>query len=126
MAKQAIEQIIYKVIGDEGRSVSKRQFITRNGLMHGRSISSIEKSTGMEISDLVNVLGYITWHAIFSSFEPKKDVQFQFGHRGGDFVNKYLTVSMLGSFAHQGDSPHPTEDKIPNVQISMLATPKQA
>lgn len=119
MAKQAIEQLIFRFASEKGKAVAKRQFETRNGLMHGRSVRSIETKLKMDMSSLVNELGFITWHAIMSTFPFKKDVQLNFGHRGGDFANKYLIMSMHGFFKHTGDTPHPSEDKIPNVEISM-------
>lgn len=119
MAKQAIEQLIFRTVGKEGKTVAKRQFETRNGLMHGRSVRSIVSKVNMEMANIVNELGFITWSAINSTFTFKKDVQLIFGHRGGDFTNKYLITSMRGSFEHTGNTPHPSEDKIPKVKISM-------
>ena len=119
MAKQAIENLIWRVMGEKGKTVARRQFETRNGLMHGRSVNSIEKKAKMRMSDLANELGYITWNAIMSTFTLKEDVLLNFGHRGGDFTNKYLIMSVHGYFEYTGDTPHPDEDSIPNVNISL-------
>lgn len=119
MAKQAIEHLIFKVFGDEGEDVAKRQFETRNGLMHGRSTESIEKKCKMPMSELVDELGTLAWNAIMSTFTIRDEVSLHFGHRGGSFTNKVITASVTGRFEHPDDSAHPEDDKIPNVKISM-------
>jgi len=119
MAKQAIEELIGKVAGELAHVTSKRQFIARNGLMHGRSTKSIEDECKVSIGDIVDELATITWHAIMSCFPFDKVPALNFGHRQGEFVNKSLVMSVLGSFDHSGDGPHPTDDKIPNIEMTM-------
>jgi hypothetical protein len=120
MAKNAIEELINKIAGKAAKDVSKRQFITRNGLMHGRKRDSIEKECKVSISDIVNELGFLAWNAIFSTIPTKDKQTFEFGHRHGDFTNMKLVMSVLGSFDHSGDESHPAEDKIPKVEVSLI------
>ena len=119
MAKQAIEAIFNSMLGEDAKKASKRQFDARNGLMHGSSVSSIERKTKMSMANLVNELGGITWNAIMSTIPVPEDATLIFSHREWEFVNKNMVVSMFGSFEHVGDTLHPAEDSIPNVQVTM-------
>lgn len=119
MAKQAIESIINKIIGKDGKDVAKRQFTVRNGLMHGRSVKSIESKLKIDMANLVNELAFIVWHAIMSTFTLREDTYLNFGHRDGDFTNKSLTLSVHGLIKHTEDTPHPSDDKFPNIKISL-------
>lgn len=120
MAKQAIEQLISKITGVAAPEVCKRQFTARNGLMHGRSPESIEAECKTPLDVIVNELGSLTWHAIMSTIPLGEGPPLAFGHRGGEFTKKSLVMSMLGAFDHTGDGPHPTDDKIPSVEITLM------
>lgn len=119
MAKQAIEDLIAKIAGTAAQDTSRRQFKTRNGLMHGRRPESIEAECKVPLPAIVNELGTLTWHAIMSTIPVGDGPPLAFGHRDGDFASKSLVMSMLGTFDHAGDGPHPTQDKIPSVEIKM-------
>lgn len=122
MARQAIEHLIAKITGQAASAVSKRQFTARNGLMHGRSCESVEEECGTPLSAIVDELGAITWTAIMSTISFGDGPELNFGHRGGEFANNSLVMSIVGSFDHTGDGPHPTDDRIPNVQIATWKT----
>lgn len=121
-AKQAIESLIAQITGAAALAVAKRQFIARNGLMHGRRCESIEEECKMPMHAIVDELGTLTWHAIMSTIPLGDGPQLAFGHRNGEFANKSVVMSILGEFDHTGDGPHPTEDKIPSVEIKLLTT----
>lgn len=120
MAKQAIEGLISRIAGEHAKEVSKRQFKARNGLMHGRSVESIEKECKASIEKIVNELGTLAWHAIMSTIPLGDGPELHFGHRDGQFTNLTLVAAMLGEFKHQGDEPHPTDDKLPSVNIDLM------
>lgn len=122
MAKQAIEDLIAKIAGTAAQDISRRQFKTRNGLMHGRSPESIEAECQVPLPAIVNELGTLTWHAIMSTIPLEDGPTLAFGHRDGEFATKSLVMWMLGTFDHTGDGPHPTQDKIPSVEIKMRTT----
>ncbi|MDH5423703.1 MAG: hypothetical protein OEY29_01765 [Gammaproteobacteria bacterium] len=126
MAKQAIENIIKIITGDEWKKISKRQFIARNGLMHGSSVSSIEKKCKMPISKVVNELAALVWHAIWNSIElnEEEESKLVLGHRDGEFVYRSIVASINGVFEHSGKEPHPTEENIPTVKITMESNPE--
>lgn len=122
MAKQAIELLSERIIGKDWRVVTKPLFITRNGIMHGSSTSSIEKKSKQPISNSVNDLAKLVWNAIrinikLSEEEASKLV---LGHWGGDFVNKRMVAAVHGTFEHTGDAPHPANDKIPDVKVTLI------
>lgn len=121
MAKQAIESLIAAIAGKAAPDVSKRQFIARNGLMHGRSTVSIEAECGQQFEHVVNELGRLAWEAIMSTLPlAEEGPVLHLGHRDGQFTNLNLVMSVLGSFEHTEDSDHPSDDKVPNVKIDML------
>lgn len=124
MAKQAIEILSERIIGENWRDVTKPLFIARNGIMHGSSVDSIEKKIKQPISKSVNDLARLVWNAIrinikLSEEEASKLV---LGHWGGDFVNKRVVAAVHGSFEHTGDAPHPAKEKIPDVKVSLITS----
>lgn len=124
MAKQAIELLSEKIIGKNWRNVTKPLFIVRNGLMHGSSVESIEKKSKQPISNSVNDLARLVWNAIRINIKLKDEEASKLilGHWGGDFVNKRVVASVVGSFEHTGDLPHPALDKIPDVKVSLITS----
>lgn len=119
MAKQAIELFFENILKENGSEAAKRQFDTRNSLMHGGSVASIEKKTKKSMTELVDELGAITWHAIMSTIIIPGDEPYNLGHRDWEFTNKNLIVSARGTFEHDGDTPQPREDRLPDLKISM-------
>lgn len=122
MAKQAIELLSKRIIGEEWREVTKPLFIVRNGIIHGSSVLSIEKKSKQLISDSVNDLARLVWNAIRINIKlsDKEASRLVLGHRGGDFVNKHMVAALNGSFEHTGDTPHPDEKNIPDVKVSLI------
>jgi hypothetical protein len=120
MAKQAIEDLIKKITGERAApGVSKRQRTARNGLMHGRSPESIEDECGVPFHAIVDELGRVVWHAIMLSIKLP-DAPVTFGHRGGEFTNKTLTLQALVTFDHNGEGPHPAEDRLPQADLTLV------
>jgi hypothetical protein len=121
MAKQEIDRMIGTVAGDQAPKVSKHLFIARNGLMHGRSVESIEKECNIPMEQIVNELGTVTWHAIMSTI-PLGDSgpQLHLGHRSWQFTNLTMVASLVGEMEHKGDDPHPSDGQIPSVNIELL------
>lgn len=122
MAKQAIEQLAERIIGENWREVSAPLFIVRNGLIHGSSEESIEKKSKQPISVSVNDLARLVWNAIRINIKLEKEEasKLVIGHWGGDFVNKRVVASVNGLFKHTEDTPHPALDKIPNIKVSLI------
>ncbi len=122
MAKQAIEHLIQRIVGENWRDVSKRQFKVRNGLIHGSSIESIESKTKTPLSDSVNELARLVWNAIRINIKlDEKDIsKLVLGHRGGDFINMSLVASVVGSFEHTEETAHPSPDKIPSIKVTVI------
>jgi hypothetical protein len=120
-AKRAIAALIDSMAGNLGSAVSKRQFIVRNGLMHGRSTESIELECRASMVDIVNELGTIAWHAICSTIVLRDDRELYFGHRDGKFANRSVLATFGVEFSHDEAAPHPAEDKIPTIEIKLGA-----
>lgn len=122
MAKQAIDQLIVRIVTGHSVEVSRRQFRARNGLMHGRTRESIERECKMPMHAIVNELGAIAWHAIMSTLNIGEGAPLAFGHRNGQFASGSLLMSVVGHFEHAGPEPYPPEDKLPNAEITLLTT----
>lgn len=120
-AKQAIEGLIAKIAGVSAQDIIKRQFKTRNGLMHGRSPDSIEKECNMLLVEIVNELGELTWNAIMSTI-TLRDVPLSFGHRNGEFAHKSLLTSVQGTYGYSGEELHPPDDRLPTIGLTMKTT----
>jgi hypothetical protein len=120
MAKQAIEALIGKIARAAAPVISKRQFKARNGLMHGRSRESIEAECGISLEFLVNELGALAWEAITTSIPLPPGPDLLFGHRDGEFAHISMVASINMLIEHSGDEPHPSDDKIPNPEITLM------
>jgi hypothetical protein len=123
MAKQAIENLIHRIVGATAPEVAKRQFAARNGLMHGRQVASIEKECKLPMDTIVNELAVIAWKAVLSTIPVVADAPLMFAHRDGQFTNMARRSSFIGTFDHHGDGPHPDESMLPKVEISLVAAP---
>ena len=125
MAKQAIENLVRSLIGEEP-TLWKRLFQTRNGLMHGKSVASIEADGKVPMRQIVDELGVITWKAILASIPlgppVPEESALTFGHRDGQFANLSLVARFRGIFRYDGDGLHPEDDKIPNPKVTLLTT----
>lgn len=102
--------------------VSTRQLTVRHGLMHGRTVSYVEKEVKVDIHDVVEELARVTWQAISSVIitRPQQDGEnpLHLRHNDGQFVNGRLVV--VGEFIFDaGDGEHPTDEKIPKVETSL-------
>ena len=120
MAQQAIRELIDRIAGNKARDVHRRLARARNHLVHGGAPSSIEGKIGVSLEALVNEAGYFAWHAIVATM-PRIEQLF-LGHRDGNFANKMLSMSPFGTFTHSGPEKHPTEDKLPEMNIEMTVT----
>lgn len=119
MARQAIRELIGKVVKSDPATVYRSLVAVRDDLAHGRLPEAIEAQTGRSLGDLVDMAGAVAWHVIFSSL-PKMDGSALFSHRGGQFVNEQLITGAVLTFTHDGEGEHPSEDKIPNVKIELM------
>jgi hypothetical protein len=118
MASQAIRELLMK-INTEGERLFRMLSDTRNHLIHGGSVESLEQKIGIPLANAINEAAGAAWHAILSCMPELPGSQYHFGHRAGDFVHRDLVVSADMLIEHVGNEPHPAEDKIPKVQISI-------
>jgi hypothetical protein len=126
MARQAIRQMLEANVNN-GTEIYRNLVKTRDHLLLGRSPDSVEAEIGQSLANLVNDAAGVAWHIILGAM-PRLDGTNHFANRGGDFANKSLTIIPDMQFTYDGDAPHPTEEQIPKVQISMTTNfrPPQA
>jgi hypothetical protein len=117
MARQAIRQM-FEANVKNGAEAYQNLVGTRDHLLHGRSPDSVEAEIGRPLAALVNDAAGIAWHAILNAM-PRLDGTIHFANRGGNFANNALLVIPDMQFTYEGDAPHPSEEQIPKVQISM-------
>ncbi|MBF0355976.1 MAG: hypothetical protein HQL43_12135 [Alphaproteobacteria bacterium] len=117
MAKDAIQILIAKIFRENAPEISKKLFIARNGLMHGRSVESIEQECKVRFPQMVDVLGNVVRNAIRSviphtgkrlSFCPPDSIS-----------SEPLIAAVDLMFEHTGDAAHPAEDAIPNPNVTL-------
>ena len=123
MARQAIFGLIQKIVGQEGEKVYRKLVRVRDGLMHGRSQSSIEAEAAQDFASLVDEMATLAWHAIMAAMpERLGSTPLRFMHRDGRFAARELRVGPVGSFDCDEALDYPPEDKIPDIKISMDTT----
>jgi hypothetical protein len=121
MAKQAIDQLIATIMDEEhATEVSRRQFIARNALMHGRSREWIEAECCVPIGEIVDELGVLAWNAIMTSITvDESETPLALAHRDWEFTNLTLIAAAFGEFEHTGPGAHPTENVLPQGALTM-------
>ena len=67
---------------------------------------------------MVNAAGALAWHAIMRSL-PAFDQPLNMGQRDGNYVSVDLIAGPTLSIEHTEASEHPSEGKIPKVEIKM-------
>jgi hypothetical protein len=124
MAKQAIENLIARIFDPAEQTLSKRLFKARNALMHGKGSVAIEADCKTPLRQMVNELAIAAWNAIMLSIPLAEEggQSLNFGHRGAEFASGSLIMAIRGIFDHTGDGPHPTDDKMPSLEIGMTTT----
>jgi hypothetical protein len=120
MARQAISDLIQK-INREPDKLFKLLLLTRNHLVHAGSRDSLVKKIGMPLANAVNYAAIAAWRSIFYAMPPLRD-SVQFGHRGFEFARHELVFYADMEFEYDGVEPHPSEDKIPKVDLSLQVT----
>ena len=117
--KQAIEQLINKVVKDDPEKLYTYLSKIRNALLHGDDTDEIEKSIPIELSKLVDILGKVVWVSLISSFKPPSDSQgLAFLQANRYCHNKIVTTAImkLGSGVSKDD---PQIESVANVNITM-------
>lgn len=120
MAKQAVEQLLARICGPGWEGVSKRVFEVRNGLVHGRRQSSIEKVTGISLAQCTDEIGALAWHALMAVFDPLlANQEIELGHRDGQFHSKAMSIKTEGFAIYDGDLPYPPDHMLPSATITV-------
>ena len=119
MGRLAIEKLI-RPFSDEPAITAKRLFTTRNGLVHGRPVSSIEAELDLPMTALADIAGILAWHSVMSVVDPKLPPgpprEF-FTH--GTFIVGSVNMGATVIVEVPPGNDHPTDEQIPNLQISM-------
>lgn len=71
--KQAIEQLIKKVVKVDPEKLYASLSKIRNALLHGDDTDEIEKALLVDMSKLVDILGKVVWVSLINSFKPPTD-----------------------------------------------------
>ncbi len=122
MASQAIKDLIYRVTGPEGPSVSERLAKARNGLIHGRARHIVERECKSPLDEIIDEIGAVTWHAIMLAIPLPDGPPLALGHRSGQFASLSHVMSVKGMFEHRGDAPHPSEELLSGLITITLRT----
>ncbi len=90
--KQAIRQLIDKIVRDNPQEFFDVTNEIRNSLMHGDSIEEIEKARRIELSNIVDSLGSVAWVAILNTFR---------GSLNKDSEAERLNLLQTNMYSHQ-------------------------
>ena len=122
MAKQAIDALIASVSSMNAQEISKKLFLVRNGLTHGRRLQSIEADLGSPLTSAANTLAEVLFRIIIQRVMPKPSAVLNFSSFNDEVCVGTVRASAVGSFSHSGPGEHPTEDQIPSMSISMITS----
>lgn len=118
--KQAIQQLISKIVRNEPERAFDIFLKVRNGLLHGEEVVDIEASVGMPMAKIVDNMGHIAWTALLNAFTPSiagKNVNFL---KTKIYTHDTLSVGAVMKVGALGDPNDPQVDQLPKVQISMI------
>jgi hypothetical protein len=117
--KQAIEQLIKRVVKQKPGELYELLSKVRHALLHGDDIDDIEKSLPVSLSHLVDVLGQTVWTALLNSLKsPHERTSLAilktntYGHR------KLVTTSIL-KVGSGSSKDEPQIEKIPLVEVEL-------
>jgi len=117
--KQAIQQLISKLVKGEPEKLFQNLSDIRNGIMHGDEIKAIEKRYSLDVAEMVNIVGNVAWMAIFYSFKMRSGSQKVTVIGRSKFTNETATVCVHYSVGCKGDKDNPRIEDLPMGQISM-------
>jgi len=120
--KQAINQLIEKIVTDDPDGFFKIANDIRNALMHGESIDNIEKSHGINLSEIVNKLGKVAWTAILIMFRAELSDKHSDSKLIFNTTNRYthLTLSVATHMTANCSDPYkPVLSEFPKPNISL-------
>jgi hypothetical protein len=121
MATDRIRQMAADFFGKNAGFASKTLIDSRNRLMHGSSVDSIEKAHKVSFSEIVNNLGGFVWQVIFMTIPADDNGEpVEFADHGDGFVNVNLNIVAHGTFDYDGDQVHPADHEIPSGTTTVI------
>jgi hypothetical protein len=117
--KQAIQQLIGRIIRDNPADAHKTFLKVRNALLHGEDIAEIEQTIDQPMEKVVNILGRVAWVALLQSFGKLPPGRFSFLETNL-YTHQTLNVGIVGQFSPQPPGVQPSLDDLPNIEISMI------
>jgi len=121
--KQAIQQLIEQTVSDDPAGFFNSANSIRNAIMHGDATEDIEKSLGIELSDIVDSLGQAAWMALLNTF--KEDLSGLLNDEPLHFklTDKYAHQTLTASLNLKVYSSNPNEpnlDELGRTKVSLL------
>ena len=123
--KQAIEQLIKKVVKGNPEKLFETLSKVRNELLHGEDSDEIEKSLPTDMSQLVDVLGQTVWAALINSFQaPAEGTKLNL-LRTNRFSHRRLVTTLVGSVGSASCKDDPQIEKVPLIKMEMHVSDEQ-
>jgi len=117
--KQAINQLIDRLVLDKPDEAFGRFLDVRNKLLHGEEIRDIETALSISMPDVVDEIGQVAWKALLYSFGSAVDGTRDF-LQVNSYTHKVLRYKCYLIVGAGADPDNPRVEDLPSIQISLI------
>lgn len=123
--KQAIEQLIKKVVKNDPEKICAMLSKVRHALLHGNDTDDVERSFSTDMSQLVDILGQTVWVTLLNSFQaPSEGATLSF-LKTNTYSHRRLVTKVVMRVGGGSSKGEPDIEHIPLVQMEMNVTDEQ-
>jgi hypothetical protein len=120
--KQAIRELVRKVIRDEPDAAIEYLEEVRNTLLHGDEVDEIVKKTGKPLTEAVDLAGRVAWASILNSMPLQGSGTVKF-LTVNTHINREMTMTLLGKIGSPANADCPDIEAISMPEMSFQLGP---
>lgn len=117
--RQAIAQLISKVVKNDPDRATRLFLKVRNMLLHGDEIVNIEAEIAMPMSRVVNNIGKMAWIALLDTFKVEKPTRLNVIEIS-IYTHQTLATTLVGQMGGGGDPNNPQIEDFGHVKIEQI------
>ncbi len=121
--KQAIQQLVERLVPDNGLHVFSKFVAVRNQMLHAEEIRDVETALSVSISDVVDEVGRVAWRALRYAFQGAIDGKRDF-LEVSSYTHRMLNAVVDMRFGAAADPQNPRVEDLPTVEVSLITTEK--
>jgi len=123
--KQAIEQLIKKVVRGDPEKLYNMLTEVRHALLHGDDTDEIEKSLPVDMSQLVDNLGQTVWAALINSFKVPPGTSSLMFLKTNTYSHRKLVTKTVMGVGSGSNKDKPQIEEVPKLKVEMYIHEEQ-